>query len=175
VAWGTRSPVESGVLDTLTAFFAFGNTHNWKKSTIKIIRRIVAVLLPLCGPAQLVHARVGRDDPESATLFSGWPPGGAKLEQVRQLIANLNTEQESHIRTRAVVLLLAVYGLRIGEVCGLTLDDIDWVNEKIRVRRFKSKRVQEFPLAFEVGNAIFEIYSKGTATFQFQKHLSFVA
>jgi integrase len=87
-------------------------------------------------------------------------PEGPSWEQVRQLIANLNTEQESHIRTRAVVLLLAVYGLRIGEVCGLSLDDIDWVNEKIRVRRFKSKRVQEFPLAFEVGNAILKYIQK---------------
>ena len=25
--------------------------------------------------------------------------------------------------------------MRIGEVCALTLDDLDWTNEKIRVRR----------------------------------------
>jgi integrase len=60
----------------------------------------------------------------------------------------------SHVRDRAIVLLLAVYGLRIGEVCRLTLDDLDWVNEKIRVRRLKNKRSQEFPLTAEVGNAI---------------------
>jgi integrase/recombinase XerD len=47
-----------------------------------------------------------------------------------------------------------VYGLRIGEVCRLTLDDVDWFNEKIRVRRLKNKRIQEYPLTAEVGNAI---------------------
>jgi site-specific recombinase XerD len=36
------------------------------------------------------------------------------------LIANLNTERPNHVRDRAIVLLLAVYGLRIGEVCRLT-------------------------------------------------------
>src|SRR5271157_5141558 len=62
------------------------------------------------------------------------------------LIASLNTERPSHIRDRAIILLLAVYGLRIGEACALTLDDLDWTNEKIRVRRLKNKRIQDFPL-----------------------------
>ena len=81
-------------------------------------------------------------------------PEGPSWEQVRRLIASLNTERPSHIRDRAIILLLAVYGLRIGEACGLTLDDVDWANEKIRVRRLKNKRIQEFPLTAEVGNAI---------------------
>ena len=81
-------------------------------------------------------------------------PEGPSWEQVRRLIANLNTERPSHIRDRAIILLLAVYGLRIGEVCGLTLDDVDWANEKIRVRRLKNRRIQDFPLTAEVGNAI---------------------
>ena len=71
-----------------------------------------------------------------------------------RLIASLNTERPGHIRDRAIILLLAVYGLRIGEVCALTLDDLDWTNEKIRVRRLKNKRIQDFPLTTEVGNAI---------------------
>jgi len=45
---------------------------------------------------------------------------------------------------------LAVYGLRIGEVCALTLDDLDWNNEKIRVRRPKNRTIQEFPLTAEI-------------------------
>ena len=81
-------------------------------------------------------------------------PQGPSWEQTQRLIASLNTERASHIRDRAIILFLAVYGLRIGEVCGLTLDDLDWTNEKIRVRRLKNKRVQEFPLTAEVGNGV---------------------
>jgi integrase len=83
-------------------------------------------------------------------------PEGPSWEQTQRLIAGLNTERASHIRDRAIILLLAVYGLRIGEVCGLTLDDLDWTNEKIRVRRLKNKRIQESPLTAEVGNAVFK-------------------
>ena len=52
------------------------------------------------------------------------------------------------------MLLLAVYGLRCGEVASLTLDDIDWASDRIRVRRLKRGTPQEFPLTAEVGNAI---------------------
>jgi len=31
---------------------------------------------------------------------------------------------------------------------------VDWANEKLRLRRLKNKRIQEFPLTAEVGNAI---------------------
>ena len=81
-------------------------------------------------------------------------PEGPSWDQIQRLIANLNTERPNHIRDRAIVLLLAVYGLRIGEVCGLTLDDLDWAHERLRVRRLKNKRTQDFPLTAEVGNAI---------------------
>jgi integrase len=87
-------------------------------------------------------------------------PGGPSWEQIQRLIANLNTNHPSHIRDRATILLLAVYGLRIAEVCRLTLDDVNWTEEKIRVRRMKNKRIQDFPLTAEVGNAVLKYLRK---------------
>ena len=63
-------------------------------------------------------------------------------------------DHSTEIRNRAIILLLAVYGFRIGEVCKLTLDNICWETELIRVRRSKQGRVQDYPLAAEVGGAI---------------------
>jgi integrase len=48
----------------------------------------------------------------------------------------------------------ARYGLRVGEVCRLRLEDIDWAEEKICVRRSKQRKVQTYPLTTEVGNAL---------------------
>jgi len=53
-------------------------------------------------------------------------PEGPTWEQIRSLLSNLDTHRPSHIRDRAIILLLSVYGMRIGEVCGLALDDVDW-------------------------------------------------
>jgi integrase/recombinase XerD len=58
------------------------------------------------------------------------------------------------IRNRAIILLLAVYGFRSGEVCGLRLDDLDWKRELILLSRTKEPRVDQYPLVREVGEAI---------------------
>jgi integrase len=73
---------------------------------------------------------------------------------VQRLIASVSDDQSIHIRDRAVILLLAIYGMRIGEICNLTLDDFDWKAERIRVRRLKRGTIQQYPLIPEVGNSI---------------------
>ena len=51
-------------------------------------------------------------------------------------------------------MLLAVYGLRSGEVRSLRLEDIDWENDRLRVCRSKARRTQTFPLPATVANSI---------------------
>jgi len=53
-----------------------------------------------------------------------------------------------------MLVLLVVYGFRSGEVRGLTLDDIDWEQERIHPPRPKQRKVGEYPLVREVGEAI---------------------
>lgn len=140
--------------ETIDTYFVENKARGWKRSTIKAYGQSLRSFFR--------HAsRRGWCPPELAETIKGPKvysmaglPEGPSWEQVQRLIANLNTERPSHIRDRAIVLLLAVYGLRIGEICRLTLDDLDWTNEKIRLRRLKNKRSQEFPLTAEVGNAI---------------------
>jgi integrase/recombinase XerD len=57
-------------------------------------------------------------------------------------------------RDYAILTLLATYGLRAGEVIGLRLEDIDWKNDILRVRRGKSGAFVELPLLPDPGNAI---------------------
>jgi len=52
------------------------------------------------------------------------------------------------------LMLLAVYGLRRGEVARLQLDDLDWAGERIVVPRPKQRRIQHYPLVPPVGEAI---------------------
>jgi site-specific recombinase XerD len=56
-------------------------------------------------------------------------------------------------RDYAILLLLARLGLRGGEVCDLTLEDIDWEHSRIAVCG-KGDRVQHLPLPADVGEAI---------------------
>ena len=66
----------------------------------------------------------------------------------------MNTESSSDIRDRAIVLLLAMYGLRSSEVANLKLDDINWQDSRITFTRTKQRRCEEYPLVPVVGNAL---------------------
>ena len=81
-------------------------------------------------------------------------PAGLAWEDVQRLLRTTEGEHPTDKRDRAVVLLFAVYGLRSGEVSGLRLDDIDWEQETLQVRRPKPGRTHRYPLARSVGEAL---------------------
>jgi integrase len=82
-------------------------------------------------------------------------PSGPTWAQVQRLIADADGDGRSQIRDRALLLLFAVYGLRVGEVRRLRLEDLDWEGETIRITRSKPQpRVQTSPLVGVVGDAI---------------------
>lgn len=81
-------------------------------------------------------------------------PLGPSWEEVSRLIEGATSDDPVDLRDRAILLLLAVYGLRAGEVAGLRVEDIDWDHDRLTVRRPKLGRGQVYPLAPVVGQAI---------------------
>lgn len=81
-------------------------------------------------------------------------PVGPSWEQVRQLLATAAGNSPVAIRDRAILLLLAVYGFRAGEVLRLHLEDVDWQRQLLLVTRSKQRRAQTYPLARPVGDAL---------------------
>ena len=81
-------------------------------------------------------------------------PMGPTWDTVGRMLAATSGDHPVSIRNHAIILLLAVYGLRSGEVRHLRLDDVDWPHNRIRFVRSKSRRREEVPLEARVGNAI---------------------
>jgi site-specific recombinase XerD len=81
-------------------------------------------------------------------------PEGPSWEDVQRLLASTSGDHPADIRDHAILMLLAVYGLRRGEVARLQLDDLDWVSERIVVTRPKQRRIQYYPFVNTVGEAI---------------------
>jgi len=81
-------------------------------------------------------------------------PVGPTWHEVQQALALTNGDQPADIRDHALLLLLAVYGLRAGEVVRIRLSDLDWEQERLTVRRPKSGRSQIYPLSRVVGAAL---------------------
>jgi site-specific recombinase XerD len=68
------------------------------------------------------------------------------------------------LRNYAILLLLATYGLRAGEVVRLRLEDLDWRHECLHVRQSKTGRTTVLPLLAPVGDAILAYLRQGRPT-----------
>lgn len=81
-------------------------------------------------------------------------PRGPAWSDVQKLLSSCAGDHPIAIRDHAMLLLVAVYGLRGGEVRHLRLEDIDWEREILHIRRAKQRKSQSYPLVQEVGAAI---------------------
>ena len=81
-------------------------------------------------------------------------PRGAPWADVQRLLVSSTGSGDADIRDHAILMLLALYGLRAGEISRLRLDDIDWEGELVSVTRPKQRRAQEYPWLASVGDAV---------------------
>lgn len=125
----TRRTISTWV-SILRPFFRFAEGHGWCRQGLA---------------AALMAPRVFRH--ESLPVGLSW-------EDVKRLLAAADRERAVDIRDRAVLMLLAVYGLRAGEVSALSLDDFDWAQERLTVRCGKAQRPRIYPLCRPVGAAV---------------------
>jgi site-specific recombinase XerD len=88
-------------------------------------------------------------------------PRSISWEQVEQVLSGVDRRSSSGKRDYAMLLLLATYGLRAAEVAALTLDDIDWRNERLKIRERKAGNTTTYPLSAVVGAAIIDYIKNG--------------
>lgn len=81
-------------------------------------------------------------------------PYALSWEDVRRVIATASSDSERDVRDRAILMLLAIYGLRRGEVAALRLDQIDWAASQLRIWRLKRRQPQVYPLVASVAEAL---------------------
>jgi site-specific recombinase XerD len=127
---GYSRPTIQGFATALRAFFRFAEARGWCRKGLA-------------------------DSIRSPRVFSQASlPLGPSWDDVRRLLATTEGDQPSNIRARPILMLLAIYGLRRGEVGRLRLEDFDWEHEVFRVVSSKTGRVRTYPLTRSVGDAI---------------------
>src|SRR6516165_6333548 len=84
-------------------------------------------------------------------------PSALTREQIAIVVEFARKDRTpSGLRTFAIVMLLAEYGLRAGEVVCLRLEDIDWRQECLRIRHSKTGAETTLPLMPSVGDALLD-------------------
>jgi site-specific recombinase XerD len=88
-------------------------------------------------------------------------PRSATWDEVRRMLAAVDRRTITGRRDYAILLLLVTYGLRAREVAALTLDDVDWRNERLRVPERKAGHSSAYPLSSLVGEALLDYLRNG--------------
>lgn len=89
-------------------------------------------------------------------------PSALRPEEVQKVLEVTRRDlSPTGRRDYAMLMLLATYGLRAGEVIALRLEDVDWKKEVLRVRHSKTATHSELPLLREPGEALLGYLQKG--------------
>jgi site-specific recombinase XerD len=149
-----RESLRAIALADVDAFLEAKGQHGWSRASLASLASSVRSFFRYaegqgwCAPGLAAVI-------ESPRLYAHEGlPEGPTWDDVQRLLASTRGDRPAEIRDHAILLLLAVYGLRRGEVARLTLDDLDWVGERIGVSRPKQRCMQWYPLLPAVGEAI---------------------
>jgi integrase/recombinase XerD len=88
-------------------------------------------------------------------------PRSISWEEVARVLDGVDRRSPSGKRDWAILMLLITYGLRSREVAALSLDDIDWKRERLRVPERKAGHSTAFPLTGSVGEALADYLQHG--------------
>jgi integrase/recombinase XerD len=115
---------------TLRAFFRYAERRGWCRAGLA-----TAIMAPRVFPYEAL-------------------PAGLSWDDVNRAIAAAQGDRPADVRDRALMMLLAVYGLRASEAVGLRLVDFDWQREVLVVANGKRQEPRTYPLCRPVGDAV---------------------
>jgi integrase/recombinase XerD len=155
ISLGGRDRSFDGIsLEDVDTFLADNGQRGWSRVSVSTSARALRAFFRHAATRGWCSASIatGIDGPR---LFQheGLPLGPSWTD-VQRLIASTSGDSAHDIRDRAILMLLATYGFRSGEVANLCLENLNWESEIISISRPKQRRAQEYPLVSQVGEAI---------------------
>ena len=149
-----QNTLHTVTITDVEAFITAKGKQGWKRSSLSCLASSLRSFFRyaegqgLCTPG--IAAAI-----ESPRLYTreGIPEGLSWLD-VQRLLDTTTGDCPVDVRDHAILMLLAIYGFRRGEVAQLRLDDLDWAGERIMVTRSKQRRIQCYPLVPVAGEAI---------------------
>jgi integrase/recombinase XerD len=153
--------LSAATLDDVDEFLAFKADNGWNRESVSTAAQALRSFFRYME-------RRGWCKPGIATGIQGpkiyrWAglPEGPTWEDVQRILQSSKGASPGALRARAILFLIAVYGLRSGEVQRLLLEDIDWRAGTFVITHSKRGGSQLYPLRRDVGDAILQYLTKG--------------
>ena len=141
-------------VDDLDALMNGFTTSGWKRSSLSPVANGVRSFLRFAERQRWCSPGLSEAVSAPRTYVDERLPKGLDWEAVTRLLSSTDGDSARDIRDYAIILLLAFYGLRCAEVAAIRLEDINWDNATVRIRRPKQRHSQLYPLHAVIGNAI---------------------
>lgn len=138
----------------IDTYFAVYGAQRWSRISAGGIAKMLRVFLRHAATTGACNAGLPGSIQGNRKYALESLPYALSWDDVRRVIATASGDTERDIRDRAILLLLAVYGLRRGEVASLRLDQIDHVTGRLYIWRLKRCQPQVYPLVPSVAEAL---------------------
>jgi site-specific recombinase XerD len=122
---------------------------NTRRSAVDSLRLLFRVLFVLGVLRKPLHYSIPSIRQQRGALATIWTP-----DEIRATLAAIDRQTATGKRNYAIILLAARLGLRVSDILGLRLENIDWARTRISIEQVKTKRAVELPMTAEIGNAL---------------------
>ena len=141
-------------------YLAQGGTHGWCRITVNNVATALRAFFRYCTQRHWTreHFADSIRGPRIYALES--LPVGPDWNDVQRLFAALDREDPTDLRDRPILMLMAIYGLRAGEVAKLRLEHLDWEQDRLQIPRTKRRETQVYPLLPSVRDALVRYLQK---------------
>lgn len=140
--------------EDLDAYFISQPMGRWSRVSVANVVSALRAFLRYAGERGMCAARLAGAICSPRLYRQESLPYAPDWLDVQRMLNSVETDKPQDIRDRAVLLLLAVYGMRSGEVSNLCLDQIDWAGRNLWLFRLKRRQPQVYPLVSSVAEAL---------------------
>ena len=141
------------------SYLARGGAHGWSRITVNNVATALRCFFRYC--AQQHWTQDVADGIRGPRIYAlEGLPAGPDWSDVRRLFVSLDLENPTDVRDRPILMLMAIYGLRAGEVAALHLEHLDWEHDRLQVPRKKRRETQVYPLLPSLRDALVEYLQK---------------
>src|SRR5262249_42481129 len=123
---GADRPLSAIDPNDLDVYFVTEGAWRWARVSASCSADAVRVFLRYMASCGKCDPRVGEGLRGPRLYAQESLPSGPAWTDVHRLLADTGGDSPADVRDRAILMLLAVYGMRSGEVRSLRLDQIDW-------------------------------------------------
>lgn len=141
-----------------------GFLSNYDKAKPKYLASILHILrnyLSFLYQEGFIKHNVAASLPKSRIMRNTFIPYSWKTEDVRKLLKAVDRGSLKGKRDYAILLLVVHLGLRVSDIRGLKLSNLNWTRRTITLTMQKTKQPLELPLLDDIGWAIIDYLKNG--------------